>query len=131
MLLKGHPEHSGQPGPHNRTEKKKIITALKAHADGWINKTIERRNFRQRKLQSGESFDDYLMSLCELAKTCNFCNNECMQKALRDQIIEGLHDGGTIQELLQSKDLTLDQIITKCRGLEAAKKIPCRNITHS
>ena len=45
-----------------------------------------------------------------------------MQKALRDQIIEGLHDGDTIQELLQSKDLTLDQTITKCQGLEAAKK---------
>ena len=30
--------------------------------------------------------------------------------------------GDTIQELLQSKDLTLDQTITKCRGLEAAKK---------
>lgn len=103
-------------------QRKKIITALKAHVDGWINKTIERRNFCQRKLQSGESFDDYLVSLCELAKTCNFCNNECMQKALRDQIIEGLHDGDTIQELLQSKDLTLDQTITKCQGLEAAKK---------
>ena len=45
-----------------------------------------------------------------------------MQKALRDQIIEGLHDGDTILELLQSKNLTLDQTITECQGLEAAKK---------
>ena len=67
-------------------------------------------------------FDEYLVSLRELAKTCNFCNNDCLQKALRDQIIEGLLDGEIIQELLQVKDLTLDQAITNCRGLEAAKK---------
>ena len=52
----------------------------------------------------------------------NFCNNDCLQKALQDQIIEGLQDGDTIQELLQVKDLTLDQAITQRRGLEAAKK---------
>ena len=94
-----------------------IIAALKAHVDGRINETIERRNLRQCKQQSGESFDDYLVSLRELAKTCNFCNNDYLQKALRDQIIEGLLDGNTIQELLQIKDLMLDQTITKCRGL--------------
>ena len=60
------------------------------------------------------------MSLRELAKTCNFCDNNCLQKALRDQIIEGLQDGDTIQEqLLQVKDL--DQAIMKCRGLEASR----------
>ena len=63
-----------------------------------------------------------MVSLRELAKTCNFCNNDCLQKALRDQIIEDLHDGDIIQELLKVKDLTLDQAITKCRGMEAAKK---------
>ena len=72
--------------------------------------------------QVGKSFDDYLVSLRELVKTCNFCNNDCLRKAIRDQIIEGLLDGEIIQELLQVKDLTLDQAITKCRGLEAAKK---------
>ena len=105
-----------------RKDRAQIIAALKAYIDGRINETIERRNLRQHKQQVGESFDDYLVSLRELAKTCNFCNNDCLQKALRDQIIEGLLDGDTIQELLQSKDLMLDQIITRCRGLEAAKK---------
>ena len=40
----------------------------------------------------------------------------------KHQIIEGLLDSETIQELLQVKDLTLDEAISKCRGLEAAKK---------
>ena len=99
-----------------------IIAALKLYVDGRINETIERCNFRQRTKRVGESFDDFLVSLRELAKTCNFCDNNCLQKALRDQIIEGLQDGDTIQELLQVKDLDLDQAIMKCRGLEAAKK---------
>lgn len=90
--------------------------------EGRVNETIERRSFRRQTQQVGESFDDYLVSLRELAKTCNFCDNACLQKALRDQIIKGLLDGEIIQELLQVKDLTLDQAITKCRGLEAAKR---------
>ena len=89
---------------------------------GQINETIERRNLRQRKQLSGEAFDDFLVSLRELAKTCNFCSNDCLQKAIRDQIIEGLQDGEIIQELLQEKKLSLKQDITKCRGLEAVKR---------
>ena len=105
-----------------KKDQAQIIAALKQHVEGRINETIERRNLRQRKQLQGESFDDFLVSLRELAKTCNFCNSDCLQKAIRDQIIEGLLDGETIQELLQEKTLTLDQAITKCRGLEAAKK---------
>ena len=105
-----------------KKDQAQIIAALKQHVEGGINETIEHRNLRQRKQLQGESFDDFLVSLRELAKTCNFCSNDCLQKALRDQIIEGLLDGEIIQELLQEKNLTLDQAITKCRGLEAAKK---------
>ena len=104
-----------------KKDQAQIIAALKQYVDGRINETIERCNLRQRT-RVGESFDDFLVSLRELATTCNFCNNDCLQKALCDQIIEGLHDGDIIQELLQVKDLTLDQAITKCRGLEVAKK---------
>ena len=82
----------------------------------------QQQNRFRRTQQVGECFDNFLVSLRELTKTCNFCNNDCLQKALRDQIIEGLLDGEIIQELLQVKDLTLDQAITMCRGLEAAKK---------
>ncbi len=99
-----------------------IIAAMKQHVEGQINETIERRNLRQRHQLIGESFDDFLVSLRDLAKTCNFCDNECLKRAIRDQIIEGLQDGDTIQELLRARELTLDQAVAKCRGMEAAKK---------
>ena len=108
-----------------KKDQAQIIAALKTYVDGQINETIERRNLRQRTQQAGESFDDFLISLRELAKTCNFCNNDCLQKALRDQIIEGLLDGEIIQELMREKTLTLEDTITKCRALESAKKSRC------
>ena len=103
-------------------DQAQIIAALKLYTDGQVNESIEQRNLRQRTQHVGETFDDFLVALRELAKTCIFCNNDCLQKAIRDQLIEGLQDGEIIQELLQVHDLTLDQAITKCRALKSAKK---------
>ena len=99
-----------------------IIAAIKAYIDGHINESVERRNFRRRTQQPGETFDDFLLTLRELVKTCNFCTNDCMQKNIRDQIIEGILDGDTVEDLLQIKDLTLDKAIQVCQAQEAAKK---------
>ena len=83
---------------------------------------MERRNFRRRTQQPGEPFDDFLVALRELAKTCKFCSDACTQKNIRDQIIEGLIDGDTVEDLLKEKELTLATTISKCRSLEAAKR---------
>jgi len=112
----------------DRNSATAIIAAIKRHVDGHINESMERRWLQRRVQQPGESFDDYLVSLWELAKTCNFCSAVCSQKSIRDQIIEGLVDGDTIEELLKQRDLTLDATITTCRAQEAAKK-QCQDIT--
>ena len=95
--------------------------AIQRYVEGRINESVERRTFRRRVHQPGETFDDFLISLRELAKTCNFCSADCTQKHLRDQIIEGLLDGDTTEHL-QEKDLTLDKTIDMCRAQEAVKK---------
>lgn len=105
-----------------RKDAKVIIAAIQQYVDGQINESVERRIFRQRVQQPGESFDDFLVALRELAKTCKFCSEQCTQKSIRDQIIEGLLDGDTIEDLLKEKDLTLETTITKSRAQEAAKK---------
>ena len=99
-----------------------IITAIKTYIDGHINESVECRHFRRRIQQPGESFDDFLLALRELVKTCNFCTNECTQKNICDQLIEGILDGDTVEDLLQIKDLTLDKAIQVCQAQEAAKK---------
>ena len=45
-----------------------------------------------------------------------------MQKGVRDQIIENLSNGDTIEDLLQMSNLTLQATVKKCRSQEAAKK---------
>jgi len=99
-----------------------IIRAIKRYVDGHINESVERRNFHKCKQQTGKSFDNFLTSLCELVKTCNFCSDNCANKNIRDQIIEGLLDADTTESLLQESDLTLAKAISKCQAQEAAKR---------
>ena len=76
--------------------------------------------FCRRTQEPGESFDDFLLALRELVKACNFFSNECIQKNIRDQLIEGILDGDTVEDLLQIKDLNLDKAIQVCQAQEAA-----------
>ena len=107
-----------------------VIQAIKRHIDGQINESVERRNLRNRTQQLGESFDDFLVALREMTKTCNFCNPQCAQKNIRDQIITGLLDKDTVEHLLRQQELSLDNAITICRAQEAAKK-HCRSMQES
>ena len=50
--------------------------AIQWYVKGQMNESVERQTFRRRVQQPGESFDDFLVSLHELAKTCQFCSNE-------------------------------------------------------
>ena len=78
----------------------KIVNAIQSYVAGQINESVEHRNFRSRTQQQGESFDDFFVSLRELAKTCQVCSDACCQKNIRDQVIEGLLDGDTVENLL-------------------------------
>ena len=99
-----------------------IISNIKKYIDGHINESVERKNFRRRTQQPGESFDDFLVALHELVKTCNFCSDNSTRKNLRDQIIEGILDGNTVEELLQEKDLSLTRAIQIFQAQEMAKR---------
>ena len=63
-----------------------------------------------------------MVSLRDLSKTCKFCTEECTRKNIRDQIIKGLLEGDTVEDLLRERDLSLDTAISKCRAQEAARK---------
>ena len=78
---------------------------------------VERRNFRKGMQQVSKAFDDFLVSLRELVKTCNFCSDDCTNKNISDQIIEGLLDTETTECLLQETDLTQSPYV--CQAQEA------------
>ena len=50
-----------------------IIEVKRACIYDHLNETVEHRNFRSQKQQTGETFDNYLILLRDLAKTCRFC----------------------------------------------------------
>ena len=77
---------------------------------------MELRNFFYQVQQPGKTFDDFLISLRVLAKTYKFCSDRYMEKIIHDQIIEGVHDIETIEELLQENNLTLTTAIAKCHS---------------
>ena len=56
------------------------MTGIQSYVARQINESVERCNFRSRTQQQGEFFDDFLVSLHELAKTCQFCSDACCQK---------------------------------------------------
>ena len=72
--------------------------------------------------QPGECFNDFLLALRDLVETCNFSSNECTQKNIRDQLIEGILNGDTVEDPLRLKNLTLDKAIQVCQAQEAVKK---------
>ena len=99
------------------------VSAIQQYVEGQVNESMERRNFRKRtNTTTWWVIDDFLVALRELAKTCKFCTEDCTQKNIRDQVIEGILNGDTTEELLKVRDLTLDDTIAKCRASEAAKK---------
>ena len=63
-----------------RNDVKTIVKAIQRYVEGHQNESVERRMFRQWVQQPGECFDDFLVSLRELAKTCNFYSVDCTQK---------------------------------------------------
>ena len=90
-----------------RTNVTSIVEVMQWYVDGHINGSFEQRNFRRRVQQVGESFDDFLVPLRELAKTCNFCSDRCTQKNLRDQAYFIMINGDAVEDLLQETGLTL------------------------
>ena len=53
-----------------RKDVKQIVSAIQRYVEGQVNESVERRNFRKRVQQPGETFDDFLVSL--RAKPANF-----------------------------------------------------------
>ena len=83
-----------------RKDVSTIIDTLQRYVNGYLNETVKWQNFHCRVQQPGETFDDFLISLRDRAKTCKFCSDSCAEKNIHDQIIEGVRDGDTIEELL-------------------------------
>lgn len=81
------------------------------------NEPFQRSFFRQINQKSGESFVAFVGRLREQAQFCNFGSSEAVDKALKDQIIEGGSSEKLRRELLK-KERSIQDIIQLAQSFE-------------
>ena len=90
------------------------------------NEIFARHLLATRKQQSGETLDEFMQALKQLAKDCNFRNvtaNEYKEEAIRDAFINGLQSNLIRQRLLENKVLELQSAYDQARALDVAQRV--------
>ncbi len=105
-----------------RNDAEEIIRALKEPIEGKVNKYVERRKLRQRVQEHGESFEDYMVSLRQIASSCKYCDDECMETALVDQLTAGLENQEIDREMLKTTDISFKDATKIASAIGAAMK---------
>ena len=94
------------------------------------NVTVDLVNFDNRKQKHGETAENYLVSIRELAADanltadhCNDCKKKCMERRLTARLISGIHNESTCQKLLAISPFPpLQTVINKVNAQEAASR---------
>ena len=109
-------------------------TAILAKIEDNIRKkrnvTVDLVNFDNRKQKHGESAENYLVSIRELAADANLtadhcqnCKKTCMERRLTARLISGIHDESTRQKLLAISPFPkLQTVIDKINAQESASR---------
>ncbi|XP_022784459.1 uncharacterized protein K02A2.6-like [Stylophora pistillata] len=103
----------------DRDKMADILMKYDQHFLGQKQEFFERFQFNRRNQESGESIDEYISVLRNMAKTCGFC--DCIRELLlMDRLLLGISDDKTRGELLSTHDFTLSKTIEISRAKEAA-----------
>lgn len=109
----------------NLTDEQRLVYAdvVKSFADFCEpkkNTVYERYVFSQRQQKIGEPFDNFLIEIRRLVRTCEYGNME--NEMLRDRIVQGINQQRLQRELLGTANLTYDLAVSKCRSHEATNE---------
>ncbi|KAF0308281.1 hypothetical protein FJT64_020476 [Amphibalanus amphitrite] len=97
-----------------------VITAMHAHLRRQRNVVIDRCEFNMRMQEPGESVDDFICALKEIASCCDFCPN-CTDDRFRDHLVVGTSDDEARRRMLELPDLTFQMAADLCRASESAR----------
>ena len=95
------------------TKLEELLDEMQKYLRDQRSILLDRREFFSRHQAVGESFDEFLISLKEISKFCDFCS-ECPDERPRDQIVMGIRDESLLRSLLNVKDLKLQGAIDIC-----------------
>ena len=106
-------------------EDKEVLEHVQRKFDAYVeprkNVPFQRYKFNTRSQASGESFDQYISELRNLAVRCEF-DTVTPEELLRDRIIFGIKDDDVRARLLRVEgDLTLQRTIDVCRAAETSQ----------
>ena len=88
----------------NNADVNAIIQALNVYFIGQTNETFERYVFNKREQKDGETVEQYVCTLRQLAKTCNF-PDAMLNSLIRDRVVLGIKNQKTREALLQIHNL--------------------------
>ena len=97
---------------------KSLIEKFEEYCSPKKHETYERHVFNSRIQKPGETVDQFLTDLTNLARNCEFGNLK--NSLIRDRIVEGLASDETRARLLRERDLNLERCKEICRAAERA-----------
>ena len=81
------------------------------------NVIYERARFNRRNQLPGETSEEYIMALYNLAANCEYGNLE--EEMIRDRLVVGIRDSALSERLQMDADLTLEKAKKQIRQREA------------
>ncbi|KAJ8023536.1 hypothetical protein HOLleu_36002 [Holothuria leucospilota] len=93
----------------DRQKLSKILDLWEKYCVGKTNVIFERYKFHNCDQAISETFDEYIVKLRNLAKTCDF--GPLKEEMIRDRIVCGITSRAVRKKLLQTADLDLEKCI--------------------
>ena len=97
----------------------KVLDNFEKYCNPERNIPFERYVFNSRIQKTGESIDEYVNQLRQLAESCEF--GSLKDSLIRDMVIFGCNDERLKESMLREPDLSLQRAVEMCRLTERAK----------
>ena len=104
----------------NRKKYQKVLEKLDEFFAVRRNVIFERAHFNRCTQQQGESAEDYITVLHQLANTCEY--GDIKGEMIRDYLVVGIRDESLSERLQMESDLTLEKAKKLIRQNEAVQQ---------
>ena len=104
-----------------RGNPEEVVRRMKNYVIGKVNIVMERYKLSLCCQKQGQSINDFLVELRQLASTCEFHDVRMNEDTIALRFISGLNDPGMRTRLLEMNTLDLKTLIGKAVSMESGK----------
>ncbi len=98
-----------------------VCQKFAAYCNPRKNVIYERYVFWQSNQQEGETIDQYITSLKQKVKSCEY-DPACLDEMVRDKLVFGVKDLAVKERLLREENVTLQKAVNFAHATEVSKK---------